>query len=240
MTQVVVLDDNFKSKNVTIKEVSDLLRSFPSFSISDASCILMVNREFEKVLSGSKKSINVYIAGPTCSGKTTLAERIKIFFQGRAKVSVIHQDDYFKNLYKIPHGNGGYLMDSKEAFHKKKKKNDFSTLLSSGMVRVPYYDIKYNKRTGHRPATKKGQINIVEGLHAIDIFKDDAEGIFFYMNVPLETCLKRRIARDTRMLGVSEKRVREYFEECIMPMYERDILPQYYLNGLEKYYKYKS
>jgi uridine kinase len=105
-------------------------------------------------------------------------------------------------------------------------------------VRVPNYDISLNRRIGLKPIITRGKINIVEGLHVVDIFKEDKEGIFFYMNNPLESCLSRRISRDTKAIGVSKKRVEEYFEECIKPMYEKYILPQYRLMCIENYYKY--
>ncbi len=240
MQNIAALYDGFKSKLVSIKDVCDLVSKEPSCNVYDASCILMVEKEFRRIQESGKQTLNVYIAGPTCSGKTTLAEKIKAHFKRRASVTIIHQDDYFKDLKDIPHGPGGYYMDSKKAFYIDELKKDFKSLLAGNNVRVPHYDIGLNRRIGLRPIITKGCINIVEGLHAIDIFKDDKDGVFFYMNDSIETCLSRRVSRDTKAIGVSEKRVKEYFEECIKPMYEKYILPQYHLMGIDNYYKYRG
>lgn len=233
------ITNGIQNKLLSTAEVSFIMRRYSPDCASDAACILSVEKEFRRFYLNSDLSLNVFIAGPTCSGKTTLAKRMDLYFKSIGiTVTTIHQDDYYKNLKQIPRCSGGYYMDGLDAFRVEEFSRDFQKLITEGRVRVPYYDIRYNKRTGHRTPIKKSRINIVEGLHVVEIFKNDPNSIYFYMNVPISTCLERRISRDTKVVGVSEERVKEYFAECIMPMYNRDILPQYYIRNIGKYYRY--
>ncbi len=170
--------------------------------------------------------VNVLIAGTTCSGKTILANEIYKKFSDRYKVAIVEQDDYFKNLSDIPRSRGGYLTDSVHAFHIEEFKYDVHTLLTKGFVAMPEYDIATNKRLSKTKAKRKGTINIFEGLHTINLLSDLDNCIKIFVNTDMEICLKRRIARDTLKYKVPEKRIREYWQECVVPMCEKYIFPQ--------------
>ena len=192
-----------------------------------------VNKRIEDLLLANGVA-NVVISGMTCSGKTTLANHIKDVFSGKYTVSILSQDDYFKDLEDIPKSNVGYHMDSTEAFYTEEFVHDSMILFSGGPVLAPIYDIANNKRViGSGKIIYGADINIVEGLHAIRLIFDKwtMNGrINHFKNVFLEVdpnvCLKRRIARDTSKYSVPEWRIRQYWNECIIPLSEKYILPQ--------------
>lgn len=184
-----------------------------------------INEAIRKALK-SQKRVNVIIAGTTCAGKTTLAKEICNHYWSKYPTAIIQQDDYFKNLPDIPRSLDGYLTDSIEAFHTAEFKSDVELLQRIGFVFMPYYDISTNTRISKTQKVAIGDINVFEGLHTIQLLKNLDKSIKVYIDTDIETCLKRRIERDTSKYGIPEKRIREYWEDCVLPMCEKYIYPQ--------------
>ena len=171
-------------------------------------------------------TVNIVIAGVTCSGKTTLTNAIQKYYSDKFVVAVVRQDDYFKNLSDIPSSKDGYLTDSLYAFHTDEFTNDIKQLLLDRVVFVPRYDVATNTRISKSKIVRSGTINIFEGLHTIHLLKELKNCITIFVDTELTTCLERRIARDTEKYGIPEVRIREYWNDCIIPMSERFILTQ--------------
>ena len=184
-----------------------------------------VYEEIEKHLQ-SHSMVNIVIAGITCSGKTTLANAIREFFSDKYAIAIVSQDDYFKNLPDIPRTREGYLTDSIDAFHTTEFKHDVQQLLQNGVVTMPRYDVATNTRICKNKIVRVGKVNVFEGLHTIHLLKDLDDCINVFVDTEIETCLERRIARDTSKFGVPEARIRHYWDDCIKPMCERFIFPQ--------------
>lgn len=175
-----------------------------------------------------QRSVNVVIAGPSCSGKSTMATYLESEFHKSRKVSVsvLPQDNYFKDLPDIPHSKAGYLVDSVNAFETMEYVRAVERLLKYGYADMPAYDIFHNVRLSEVKRIYKGAINIFEGLHTISLVGGVSNGVSVYLDTPIETCLERRIARDTVLHNVPEESVRRFWKDCVMPMYEAYILPQ--------------
>ena len=184
-----------------------------------------VYEEIKKHLQ-SHSTVNIAIAGITCSGKTTLANAIREYFSDKYAVAIVSQDDYFKNLPDIPRAREGYLTDSIDAFHITEFKHDVQQLLQNGVVTMPRYDVVTNTRISKSKIVRAGNINVFEGLHTIHILRELDNSINIFVDTEIETCLERRIARDTSKYGVPETRIRQYWNDCIKPMCERFIFPQ--------------
>lgn len=184
-----------------------------------------VQEEISKYLL-SHDTVNVVIAGTTCSGKTTLANEIRNHFSDRYSVTLVAQDDYFKNLPDIPRVREGYLTDSIEAFHTIEFKHDVQMLLINGVATMPRYDIATNTRVSKNKIVRAGRINVFEGLHTIQLLGELDNCIKIFVDTDIDICLKRRIARDTSKFGVPEVRIRQYWNDCVKPMCERFIFPQ--------------
>ena len=184
-----------------------------------------VQEEISKYLL-SHDTVNVVIAGTTCSGKTTLANEIRNHFSDRYLVTLVAQDDYFKNLPDIPRIREGYLTDSIEAFWTAEFKHDVQKLLTNGVATMPRYDIATNTRVSKNKIVRAGRINVFEGLHTIQLLGELDNCIKIFVDTDIDICLKRRIARDTLKFGVPEVRIRQYWNDCVKPMCERFIFPQ--------------
>lgn len=184
-----------------------------------------IYKELEKSLK-SNGTVNVVIAGITCSGKTTLANNIRKYYSNEYEVAIVSQDDYFKDLPNIPRVKKGYLTDSINAFCTAEFKNDVQMLLQSGTITVPKYDVSTNTRIAKCKIVKVGKINVFEGLHTINLLRDLENSISIFINTEVWLCLRRRIERDTSKYCISETRIRQYWDDCIMPMCEQYIFPQ--------------
>lgn len=170
--------------------------------------------------------VNIILAGITCSGKTTLANQLRRFLEKEYTVTIVSQDDYFKNLPAIPRTRGGYLTDSIEAFHTLEFQQDVQLLFQNKVVMMPRYAMASNTRISKNKIVRLGQVNIFEGLHTISLLRGLENSIKLYVDTNPNLCLKRRIARDTSKYGIPEARIREYWRECIQPMCKQFIFPQ--------------
>lgn len=163
--------------------------------------------------------MNIIISGCTCSGKTTLSRKIESKLSPELKVTHIEEDWYFKNLCDIPRSRAGYMMESPNAFYSEEFIKDVNELLNSGVVLMPRYDIASNTRLSKDMIVTKGDINVIEGLHTIDLLKDLRDSIKIFINTDINECLSRRIIRD-KEYGISEAMVRSHFLEIILPLYK--------------------
>lgn len=172
------------------------------------------------------ETVNIIISGVSCSGKSILAKKLQKHFGEQYQVTVVQQDEYFKNLSDIPRIPKGYLTDSIEAFHSEEFKNDVQKLLDEKVAIMPKYNIATNTRISKNKIVRKGKINIFEGLHTINLLKDLEDSIKIFVDTDINTCIKRRIDRDTTNFNIPKEIIIRHWNNCIQPMNEKYILPQ--------------
>ncbi len=164
--------------------------------------------------------MNIIISGLTCSGKTTLSNEI---YNQNNNTCILREDDYMKDKTFIPHKGKFYLMDLPRAYNIEEYLNDIDRLLREGLCYYPLYDFNINKRINKNELKERKEINIFEGLHTIELLKDLRDSIKVFMDTDIDTCLERRIIRDTNVYKAQERQVREYFNEVILPIYKTHI-----------------
>ena len=160
--------------------------------------------------------MNIIISGLTCSGKTTLSNEIP-------NASILREDDYMKDRVNIPNNGKYYLMDLPSAYNIDEYVNDINNLLTLGYTYYPQYDFSRNARLNKNETKTRSNINVFEGLHVISALKDLSESIKVFMDTDIETCLERRIKRDTLLYKIDERLIRKYFYEIIIPIYKEYI-----------------
>lgn len=166
--------------------------------------------------------MNILISGCTCSGKTTLAKEI-VNSHSYGKVSHIEEDWYYKDLKDIPRSRLGYLMESPNAFYTEEFIKDIDIFLSGEALLFPEYEISNNRRLSKNKIIKYSDINVIEGLHTIDLLRNLNDSIKVFFNTSLSECLKRRIERDKKY-GIPEDVVIRHFNDVIVPLYKSYIL----------------
>ena len=190
----------------------------------------------------------VLIAGPSSSGKTTFANRLKIQLRVNGlRPITLSTDDYFVNREMTPRDESGeYDFDSIEALDIEMFNKDLKDILDGEEVDLPTFDFK----TGHREYGDKklkiddDQIVIIEGIHGLneklteDVLKKDKYKIYVsaltqlnidsHNRIPTtDVRVIRRIVRDNGFRGHSAlktlhlwKSVRRGEEKNIFPYQE--------------------
>ena len=160
--------------------------------------------------------MNIIVSGLTCSGKTTLSNEI-------LNASILREDDYMKDRKRIPNNGRYYLMDLPSAYNIDEYRKDVNYLLTNGFVYYPNYNFNKNERIDKNIKLLKSTINVFEGLHTIDALKKLSNSLKVFMDTDINTCLERRIKRDTSVYGMDEKIVKKFFYEIIIPIYKSHI-----------------
>lgn len=113
----------------------------------------------------------ICIAGPSSSGKTTFANRLRIELLSRGiKTIRISMDDYYLPRDKAPlDENGEPDLESVEALDIPLFNQNMSDLISGMEVDLPKFDFKLGKRVkGRTLKVPQDQPIIIEGIHALN------------------------------------------------------------------------
>lgn len=113
----------------------------------------------------------ICIAGPSSSGKTTFANRLRIELLSRGIEPIrISMDDYYKPREQCPKDeNGDYDLESIEALDLELFNQQLSDLISGSEVTLPKFDFKIGKRVeGRTLKVPQNQPIIIEGIHALN------------------------------------------------------------------------
>lgn len=113
----------------------------------------------------------VLIAGPSSSGKTTLAKRLAIqLIANGVRPLALAIDDYFVEREATPKDdNGEYDFESLQAIDLELLNRQVKDLLAGRTVRLPKYDFSTGKRTwGPEVCIRKDQIILAEGIHGLN------------------------------------------------------------------------
>lgn len=166
----------------------------------------------------------VGIAGGSGSGKSTLAHGLATLTE-RFGSTVICQDDYYKG---IPAGvdAAAYNFDEPAALDLDLLARHLCELKRGRPVSAPLYDFHAHGRRAETRAIAPCSLVFVEGLFlfAAEPLRN-AFDIRFFIDVPAEERLRRRIGRDTSDRGRSPEDIRRQFEGQVEPMYRLHIAP---------------
>ncbi|MFH0878045.1 MAG: adenylyl-sulfate kinase [Candidatus Omnitrophota bacterium] len=189
-------------------------------------------KEILRLIERSKKPVLVLIAGASCSGKTSLALELKkkIHRQGLG-VSVLSLDEFFKDIDDpgLPRNEEGQkLFDTVNSYHYMEFLKILHALVSGIDARTPCYDIVKAKRVPDKlRLIKASPVIIAEGLFVISLADECwRDMVKVYIDTDMDTCLKRRIERDTIRFGVSKEQVEREWHQKVLPNYERFVSPQ--------------
>lgn len=172
-------------------------------------------------ITGKNKRL-VLIAGPSSSGKTTFANRLRIqLLANGLRPVTLSTDDYFVDRQFTPvDEDGKYDFESIEAVDLKQFNLDLDALLRGEIVPLPTFNFQLGKREykGRELAIEEGQPIIIEGIHGLNPKLteaiSDAEKFRIYIScltqlnidnhnrIPTtDSRLIRRIVRDNKYRG---------------------------------------
>lgn len=165
------------------------------------------------------------IAGPSCSGKSSLARYLAAHLaDGAATLSL---DAYYRDRADLePEARARLNFDAPEALDLELLDRHLERLAAGEAVDRPLYDFTTHRREPRTEVLAPRAWVVVEGLFALHweairrrylaaIFIEAAENL----------CLSRRLARDTAERGRSPDSVAAQFEAQVGPMTRRYVLP---------------
>lgn len=140
--------------------------------MSEAHYDIQLAEAADEIYNRKKDIKLVLIAGPSSSGKTTTAERLKIFLGSKGfKTHTIGMDNYFVDREKTPRDeNGEYDFESLKAVDLNLFNKHMAKLLEGEKIQLPEYNFVTGKRELSKNWLQLGErdIIIVEGIHALN------------------------------------------------------------------------
>ncbi len=128
--------------------------------------------ELGELIEGDKENIRlICIAGPSSSGKTTFANRLRIELLSRGIDPIrISMDDYYKSKDQVPlDENGEPDLESVDALDVELFNQNMADLIAGETVELPKFDFKLGHRVkGRTLSIPEDQPIIIEGIHALN------------------------------------------------------------------------
>ena len=179
--------------------------------------------ELGEIIENNEDIKIICIAGPSSSGKTTFANRVRIELLQRGLNPIrISMDDYYLTKDMAPKDEDGNPdLESIEALDIELFNQNMLDLINGEEVQLPKFDFKLGKRVpGRVLKVSKGEPIIIEGIHALNdrmtaliprnqkfkIFIAPQAQINLDNHCPISTVdlrLLRRLVRDKQFRGAS-------------------------------------
>lgn len=199
-----------RSKSVySMFELSREYEDYVTESGSDRSSLLG-----DPSSPSSIKSTVIGVAGGSGSGKSTIADEVRALFPF-GEVTVLSIDSfYFDSL------PDGLNYEEPKAIDWECLVNVLSSLKNGEITRVPRYCF-HNSRRSTCVYVCPSPLILVEGLHALNDQISSLIDIRFFLDVSEEIRLNRRIQRDVRHRGRSQKSVEDDWNSKVQPAYKK-------------------
>ncbi|GEM_PF-497391 len=183
------------------------------------------NRFYERKATMNRPLL-IGIAGPSCSGKTSLARNLCSALLPRGRTLLFSLDAYYHDLRHLPSGAiQRHNFDSPDSLDHPLLVDHLAKLKEGKAVRRPIYRYGEHKRVGQE-TVHPGDFVVVEGLYAL--YWEEVRALYslkIYLDLSEESALKRRLNRDHRERGATEEFTRFQFHHHVMPWYWSHIHP---------------
>jgi uridine kinase len=162
------------------------------------------------------------ITGASSSGKTTLGKKIQDIL-GKENCFIVSQDNFYKGL---PDGANEleYNFDDPDAIDFNKLYIFLKKIKNNEEAELPYYDFSLHKVSHYRNIQFNGKCIILEGIFSLINEKIKNEmNLKIFIDTDLDTCLIRRLRRDTFKRGRTMESVLNQYEKFVKPCYYKYI-----------------
>lgn len=169
--------------------------------------------------------IAIGIAGGSCSGKSTLTEKLYSKL-GPDKAVVLPQDDYFFGLGDAPPGKGGPNFDHPDAVDFDNLCTQLADLKAGQSIDRPLYDFPTHLPKAETEHTVSQPVILVDGiliLHHQPM--RELLDLKIFVECDATTRFTRRLDRDVKERGRTSDSVRTVFTEQVSPMHEKYVEP---------------
>lgn len=158
----------------SIAKVNESIKEYGDITFANI-CEARHNRQLAEIGTEIEKNIEniklICVAGPSSSGKTTFANRLRIELLSRGIKTVrISIDDYYKLRKDIPLGQDGTPdLESIYALNIEQFNIDMLNLIQGNKVTIPHYNFKKGCiEEGPTYQLEEDEVIIIEGIHALN------------------------------------------------------------------------
>ena len=209
-----------RNREVQISEVNYKAHFYPESFIEESE--KAYDSEIERVAEAAKENIKekwiMMICGPSASGKTTTAGKIrKKLANLGVNAPIVSLDDFYLPFKKLPKLEDGRIdYESVNGLDLDLLQSSFAELISKGKAEFPIYDFNKKKRMleANTIAVGENDILIIEGIHALNpVIRGNFDSELF-MNVYIETTTEFKYENKTLMsaddIRMIRRMVRDY------------------------------
>lgn len=166
------------------------------------------------------------VAGGTCSGKTTVTERLKAMI-GSDHLAVIKQDAYYIDNAHQPFEQRCLAnYDHPDAFDFELTIAQLSGLLAGHTIEVPTYDYANHTRAAETVTVRPARVIVFEGILALyDEALRDLFDLKVFVDTDADVRLIRRINRDLVERGRTAESVMTQYMATVRPSHQQFIEP---------------
>ena len=166
------------------------------------------------------------VAGGTCSGKTTVSERLADL-AGVDRLALIKLDSYYVSLSQLPiEERAKFNYDHPNAFDWPLLHEHLDMLANGQAVPVPIYDFTIYDRTSEVRMLPPARIVVVEGI--LVLYEPDLRDRFdlkLYIDTDADLRFIRRLQRDVAERGRTPDSIIAQYLESVRPAHEQFIEP---------------
>ena len=172
-----------------------------------------------------KDVIVIGIAGGTCSGKSTLIQKIKEEFGDT--ITILSHDFYYKAHNEIPFEERKKLnYDHPDSFDTDLMIGHIKKLINGESIERPVYDFTIHNRIDETVTVHPSKVIVVEGIL---IFENkelrDMCDIKVFIDTDADVRIIRRIVRDVHERGRARESVVTQYLTTVKPMHEQFVEP---------------
>jgi len=166
------------------------------------------------------------VAGGTCSGKTTVAERLAEL-GGASSLTLIKLDSYYVDAPDLPLEEREKVnYDHPDAFDFGLLNDQIAALCAGASVPVPVYDYVNYRRSGEVRLVQPAPIVVVEGILVLyEPSLRDRFDLKVYIDTDADLRLIRRLRRDVAQRGRTPESIIDQYLTTVRPAHEQFIEP---------------
>lgn len=177
-------------------------------------------------LINMKKVVVIGIAGGSASGKTSIANKLRIGFEG-ASVQIIKMDDYYNDLSHLELEQRYQVnYDHPLAFDMDLLVAHIQSLAQRQTVLKPLYDFVLHNRMEETELINPTDVLIIEGLFCLEEPKiRDLLDIKVFVDTPADIRFIRRLNRDVKKRGRTLDQVVSQYTNTVRVMHDLFVEP---------------
>jgi uridine kinase len=175
---------------------------------------------------GTPRPFILGVAGGTCSGKTTVAERL-VELMGEDDLALVKLDSYYWTRDDLPIEERALMnYDHPDSFDWPLLVQHVRSLCGGDPIPVPIYDYAHHTRSGQVRIVGPAKIVVIEGILVLDVPElRDLFDLKVYVDADADLRFIRRLQRDVVERGRTTESIITQYLETVRPCHLQFIEP---------------